>query len=122
MTSRLTQREAAAQWGRGRATIQRAIRAGKLTPDSEGRIDPADLLRVFGEPGASRSDGPPKTTPEPPGPDPELSRLRAEVEALRAVVSAKDETIAAQGQTIAAMRLLTHDGAPRKRRWWPFSG
>lgn len=118
--SRLTQREAAARWGRGRATIQRAIRAGKLTPDSEGRIDHSDLIRVFGEPGASRSRGPSKTTPEPPGQDPELIRLRAEVEALRAVVSAKDETITAQSQTIAAMRLLTHDVAPRRRQWWPF--
>lgn len=124
--TRLTQREAARQWGRGRATIQRAIRAGSLTPDAEGRLDPADLLRVLGEPhgtAGDRPDGPPKTTAEPNGSEAELARLRAELAAAHALLdertAAHAAVLAAKDETIAAMRLLTHD-APRHRRWWPF--
>lgn len=126
--SRLSQRQAAKAWGLSRATIQRAIASGKLSAEPGGTIDASEMLRAFGEarPAQSRPEPaahvPLVPPPEPPGPDPELSRLRAEVEALRALVSSKDETITAQGQTIAAMQLLTHDTAPRKRRWWSFSG
>jgi hypothetical protein len=120
--SRLSQREAARQWAVGRATLQRAIRAGKLTPDNAGLIDPADLLRVFGEPGASRIIGPPKTTLEPPGSEVEIVRLRAELEAARALLAEKDAVISAKNETIAAMRLLTYNPppsmTPQKRRWW----
>ena len=115
--SRLTQREAARQWGRGRATIQRAIRAGEITPDSDGLIDVADLLRVFG-PAQVRASGPLEPPPEPAAPDPaqvaRLAALEAENVALRALLDAKDANLAdLRGQ----VRMLTHE-APRRRRWW----
>lgn len=122
----MSHREAARAWGVSRATIQRAIKSGKLSLTPEKTIDPAEMSRVFGEPLsrlASRLIEPLEAGGEPlvshPDPDRltaleiENAALRAERDGLRELVSSKDETI-------AAMRLLTHDVAPRKRRWWPW--
>jgi hypothetical protein len=124
--SRLSQRQAAKAWGMSRATIQRAIASGKLSATEGGTIDASEMLRAFGEarPAQSRS-GPVAHVPLVP-PDEqaekaaELARLRAELEAARAMLDAKDQIIAAKDDAIAAMRLLTHDQAPRTRRWWQF--
>ena len=63
--SRLSQRQAADQWGVARITLQRAIKDGKVSKDYEGKIDTSELLRVFGEPkgsARSRPSEPEKTT------------------------------------------------------------
>lgn len=115
----LSQREAARVWGVSRAMIQRAISAGELSVTGDKLIDPAELLRVFG-PAKSRSAEPFVPPTEPAGPDPaqaaQLAALRAENTALRELLEAKDANLA---DLRSQVRLLTHDGAPR-RRWWPF--
>jgi hypothetical protein len=106
----LSQRQAAQVWGVSRATLQRAISSGKLSVSAEGRIDPAEMLRVFGAAKSSSKSGP----HEPLGPP--LSRgdeppLKAENQALRAALAAKEELIVAKDRHIAdlsqALRLLT---------------
>lgn len=118
----LSQREAARMWGVGRATLQRAVVSGKLSVSSEKLIDPAEMVRVFGEPkrpaGPAQSGPaiPAEATPEPPVLAVENARLQAENEALRDLVRRAD---AERDRALDVVRLLTHDGAPR-RRWWPF--
>lgn len=118
MTSHLlSQREAARAWGVSRATIQRSIARGELSQTSEKRIDPAEMVRVFGEPAdpaRNRSKEPVEATPDP---DSEKAQLRAEVAALRELLAAKDANLA---DLRSQVLLLTHDGAPRRRRWWQF--
>lgn len=109
----LSQREAASQWHLSRARIQRAIKAGKLSLTPDKAIDPAEMLRVFGEPSRLRSGPmePPGTTHEP-APDPVRD----------ARIAALEATIAAQAKHIEsldrAMLLLGNDRPPRPRRWW----
>lgn len=98
----LSQREAAAQWGMGRATLQRAIRAGKVSAGEGGRIELSEMLRAFG-PARGRPSTPDEATPRATDEASELARVKAENEGLRAILAAKDETIAAQA---AALRLL----------------
>jgi hypothetical protein len=98
----LSQREAAAQWGMGRATLQRAIRAGKVSAAEGGRIELSEMLRAFG-PARGRPTTPDEAAPRATDEAAELARLRDKLEALEAVLAAKDETIAAQA---AALRLL----------------
>lgn len=123
--SRLSQRQAARSWKVSRATIQRAIKAGKLTPDIDGKVDAADMLRVFGEPhepAQSHTKEPPGTTPEPPGKsagfEAEIARLKAELETMTVDRDRLRELVTAKDETIAAMRLLTHQEPPKRRRWW----
>jgi hypothetical protein len=122
----LSQREAARVWGVGRASLQRAIASGKLSLTSDKRVDPAEMVRVFGEPKRSgepaqgHAVGPDESTPNPPAPIPaqvaRMAGLEAENSALRELLAAKDAHIEdLRGQ----VRLLTHDAAP-KRRWWRF--
>ena len=114
--NRLSQRQAASLWNVSRIKIQRAIKDGKLTPVG-GKLDPTDLIRVLGEPpkpkenGSVEPGGTASSQAEKAAAEARIARLEAEVDGLRALVAAKEETI-------AAMRLLTHDQAPRKRRWW----
>ena len=121
---KLSQRQAAKVWGLSRATIQRAIASGKLSAEPGGTIDASEMLRAFGEarPAQSRPEQVAHVPLVPPDEQAEkaaeLARLRAELEAARAMLDAKDQIIAAKDEAIAAMRLLTHDQAPRKRRWW----
>lgn len=111
----LSQREAATQWHLSRVTIQRAIKAGKLSLTPDKRIDPAEMLRVFGEPEPVRagSSVPPETTHDTSGLEAELAVLRAENAGLKATVEATRETIDVLKQSLA---LLGHDKP--SRRWW----
>lgn len=108
----LTQREAARVWSIPWTTFRRKVQSGELSIGADKRVDPAEMVRVFGEPRPSTTDpnGPSKTI------DPfefyrhneqllkaQKDMLQAEIEGLRAVIAAKDETIAAQA---AALRLL----------------
>ena len=118
----LTQREAAQRWGIPWTTFRRAVKAGKVSIGADKRVDPAEMLRAFGEPmerAVIGTNGPVGTSLAHPDSarltalEIENAALRAERDGLRELVSSKDETI-------AAMRLLTHDTTPRKRRWWPW--
>lgn len=53
----MSHREAAKHWGVSRATIQRAAASGRLSLLADRTIDPAEMVRVFGEP---------PSHPEPP--------------------------------------------------------
>ena len=115
----MSQREAARRWGIPRATVQRAVTSGKLSLTGDKRIDPAEMTRFFGPP---RSAAEPARASQirPIGPADaalENARLRAENEALRDLVQRADAERDRALDTV--QRLLTHDGAPR-RRWWPF--
>lgn len=114
----LSQREAARRWNVPRATLQRAIASGKLSLTSDKRIDPAEMVRVFGEPepARSRQNGPVEPPPEPPASALIVARLEAENAALRELVKRAD---AERDRAIEQIRMLTHDSAPR-RRWWSF--
>lgn len=121
MSRLLSQREAARAWGLGRSSIQRAIAAGKLSLTSEKRLDPAEMVRVFGEPG--RPSGPLEATSEPPIEQvARVAQLEAEVRLLRELVQRADaerDRALADKQRAEQQFLLTHDGA-QKRRWWHF--
>lgn len=111
----MSQREAARKWGVSRATIQRAIARGELSQTSNKRIDPAEMVRVYGEPSRpeSRPNGPLEATPDPAV---RIAQLEAELAASRR----ENELQAANLADLRSqVRLLTHDGAPR-RRWWLF--
>lgn len=126
----LSQREAAREWGVGRTTIQRAVADGKLSLTGQKLIDPAEMLRAFGEP--KRPHGPdhgpassPDKTTQMALPDQaqasRIAVLEAELAGLKATLAAKDSHIEdLRGQ----VRLLTHDGAgvgasaKSKKPWW----
>ena len=116
----LSQRRAAAAWGVSRATLQRAISVGKLSVLSDGTIDPAEMLRVFGEAKGGSHGGP----DEPLGPavsHGNEAALKAEIQALRTALTAKDEVIAAKDRNLEdlrqAMKLL-EGPAGRHRSLW----
>jgi hypothetical protein len=112
--SALSLREAASTWRLGRETLNKAIKSGKLSLTTDKQIDPAEMLRVFGEPRPVL-----KSEPRPP-------KTTLETSGLEAAVSGKDEIIAAKDEVIAALKqtnlLLTHEhpSSPRRRRWWPW--
>ena len=113
----LSQREAATAWHMSRATLQRAIKAGKLSLTPDKTIDPAEMLRVFGEPG--RPDGRPMV-PDDPTPEPaRIVQLETENAMLRELVRSKDEHLADMRNQV---QRLTHETGPaRRRHWWPWS-
>lgn len=117
MTSHLlSQREAARAWGVSRATIQRSIARGELSQTSEKRIDPAEMVRVFGEPADPARNRPKEPVEATPDPAIRIAQLEAELAASRR----ENELQAANLADLRSqVRLITHDGAPR-RRWWPF--
>lgn len=121
--SRLTQRQASSVWGVARATLQRAIKAGKVSKDAEGKVDTTDLLRVFGEPKKptqSHQIEPEKAT-DPTAQLLEFAtrngRLQAENEALRELLASKDQNLT---DLRGEVQRLTHERveAVKKRRWW----
>lgn len=116
----LSQREAARRWGVPRATLQRAVSSGKLSLTSDKRIDPAEMVRVFGEPGPARAgpNGPDESTPEPPSLALAMARLEAENAALRELVKRADAERDRALETV--QRLLTHETGAKRRSWWPF--
>lgn len=112
----LSQRRAAQDWGVSRARLQRAIKAGKLSLMPGGDVDPAEMLRVFGDP-VSRQRASQTTPVEPPGEPADNARLRAELEGLRALLAAKDAHLADLRDQV---QRLTHQPAPPRRGWWPW--
>ena len=120
--TRLTQRQAAQQWGIAWTTFRRAVKAGKVSVGADKRVDVAEMLRVYGEPVAqpeTGASGPGGTSPGPPMVDAELAQLRADLAAMTVDRDRLRELVTAKDETIAAMRLLTHQ-KPEKRRWWPW--
>jgi hypothetical protein len=114
----LSQREAAATWKVSRNKIKAAIDAGELSvTTTDRRIDPAEMLRVFGEP-----QGPlPQQAAVPLQADPlaaEVARLQERVARLQDQLSERtkglEAIIQAKDQTITALQLLTHERAPAK--------
>jgi len=126
MSSHLSQREAALQWFLGRATIQRAIKTGKLSLTMDKRIDAAEMLRVFGEPrpALNATSTPPKTIDPMDVYQHNLALMEAQKELLQAEnAMLRDqlrETVAAKDANLADLRAevlrLAHD-RPR-RQWW----
>lgn len=122
----LSQREAARMWGVGRATLQRAISAGELSVSSDKLIDPAEMLRVYGEP-KSRHSGPAHGAANGPlGPDNEPPQMQpahvAQLALLEANLAARDREVELLKANLddlrSQVRLLTHEGAKPRRRWW----
>lgn len=113
----LSQREAATQWGVSRATLQRAIKAGKLSLTPDKTIDPTEMLRVFGEP--SRPESRPKVPAEPTQESARLIQLETENVMLRELVKSKDENLT---DMRAQVQRLTHDNGTAQSRstWWPW--
>lgn len=115
----LSQRQAAQAWGISRSTLQRAISKGNLSVLGSGKIDPSEMLRVFGE--ARSGPGGPPVGPSGPGVGHPLNQtqdpaLEAENKALRAALAAKEELIAAKNRHIEdlsqALRLLAAPSQP----------
>lgn len=128
----MSHREAAKHWKVSRATIQRAAASGRLSLLADHTIDPAEMVRVFGEPpshpeppratGTDTTRGHPEpgepgvshlvplvtipreATPSRPEPPAETTRLRLENEHLRTMLAEKDARI---DDLRVAMRLLT---------------
>lgn len=121
----LSQRRAAQAWGVSRARLQRAVNSGKLSVLADGSIDPAEMLRVFGE----AVGGSPSGSIEPLGPPtshPHEKALQAEIQALRATLAAKDEVIAAKDRNLEdlrqALKLLEGPSTTGRSFWGLISG
>jgi len=117
----LSQRRAAQAWGVSRATLQRAINGGKLSVLADGTIDPAEMLRVFGEAKGGSQSG--QNGPiVPPVGHSELAALQAEIQTLRAALAAKEELLSAKDAHLAdlsqALRLLQGPAESRSRSLW----
>lgn len=119
----MSQREAAERWHVSRATMQRAIKSGKLSATrseaKEWQIDPAEMLRVFG-PARSRPAEPHEPPREPTSIVSEGPDLKAEVARLQLELAWKDQLMQQQRSQIedlrTAMRLLSHQTAPWYKR------
>lgn len=133
----LSKREAARQWGKARATIDRDVASGKLSLTGDKLIDPAEMLRVYGEPkgqqGRPKAEAsePEKATPEATEKTTEIMALQAKLQVAEAMLAAKDDLLAAKDELLASkeqtlsalegqLRLLTHDrpAEPKRKRWW----
>ena len=121
----LSQRRAAQAWGVSRARLQRAINGGKLSVFADGTIDPAEMLRVFGEATGGSQGGSIEPLGPPPS-HPHEKALQAEIQALRATLAAKDEVIAAKDRNLEdlrqALKLLEGPSTPRRSFWGLISG
>ena len=114
----LSQREAARAWGVSRATIQRAIKSGKLSVLADNTIEPSEMVRAFGEPAShpqNRLAVPDEPTQSQAVSHPEMTRLQAENEHLRAMLVEKDARIE---DLRSAMRLLTDQREPATKSFW----
>lgn len=124
----LSQRAAAIAWGVSRATLQRAIKSGKLSVLADGSIEPSEMLRAFGE---ARNGSPShQNSPLGPASAAAVASLEAQNSSLRMQISAKDIEIAAAEKLITvmennledmrvAMRLIAgpKDQAPQRSLW-----
>lgn len=118
MSGPLSQREAARVWSLSRATMHRAIKSGKLSLTTDKQVDPAEMLRVFGEPGQR---GAKPAMPHEAGAD--AAALLVENALLKAQLEAKCEMVEAMKQNLTDLRsqvqMLSHDRAePVRKRWW----
>lgn len=128
MSHLLSQREAASKWHMSRATIQRAIKTGKLSLTMDKRIDAAEMLRVFGEPrpALNATSTPPKTIDPMDVYQHNLALMEAQKELLQAEnAMLRDqlrETVAAKDANLADLRAevlrLAHDRPRPRRQWW----
>lgn len=110
----LSQRQAASQWYMSRATLQRAIKAGKLSLKTDKTIDPAEMLRVFGEPG--RPEIRPVVPDEPAHEPARIVQLETENAMLRELIRSKDDHLADMRNQV---QRLTYESEPaRRRHWW----
>lgn len=125
----MSHREASRAWGVSRATIQRAIKAGKLSLSAEKTIDKAEMVRVFGEPSDRLVSRP--AIPDEAGGEPGLWHpiharivaLEAENSSLKVELAGTREALAAKDENLADLRAevlrLAHE-RPARRRWWPW--
>lgn len=130
----LSKREAARQWGKARATIDRDVASGKLSLTPDKLIDPAEMIRVYGEPkgqqGRPKAEAsePAEATPEATGKASEIVALQAKLKVAEAMLAKEQEERARERADLqrnidtltTAMQLLGHDRAPdpKKKRWW----
>jgi hypothetical protein len=113
----MSQRQAASQWHMSRATLQRAIKAGKLSLTPDKTIDHAEMLRAFGEP--NRPEIRPVVPDEPTHEPARIVKLETENAMLRELVRSKDEHLADMRNQV---QRLTHESGPARSRhsWWPW--
>ena len=115
--------QAAKLTGKSKSTINRAIKAGKLSAtrheDGSYSIDPAELSRAFDmEPpeGSKRSDR-----------EPDRTLLLERIEALEAMLNREREILADlkedrdRWRQQATALLTDHGTSPKHRNWWPFT-
>jgi len=119
----MSQREAARIWGVPRITLQRAVKDGKISLTGDKKIDPAEMVRFFGEPRQAHEPAQ-KIQLRPYEPDTlgaENARLQAENIALRELVQRAD---AERDRALDMVRLLTHEKPAQEpaqpKRWWHF--
>lgn len=115
----LTQREAAQRWAIPWTTFRRAVKAGKVSVGADKRVDPAEMLRAFGEPAAraeTGTSGPLGTSEAHPAAHTDFVRLKV-LETENAMLR---ETIAAKDANLEDLRAQILRLAPPRRRWWPF--
>lgn len=126
MSHLLSQREAARAWGLSRATLQRAIKAGKVSVTRAGDgsvgIDPSEMQRAFGPP-VSRPSGPLEATPEPPREDlqAELARARTDLERAATEIAWRDRLLEERGrrlETLERLLLAPPERAARPPGFW----
>lgn len=82
MTTQLSVIEVAELYGFNRQTVYKRINKGELSKNSDGKIDLAEAIRVFGEP-ASRNKPVTPINPEDTVPSLEADMLREQVDILR---------------------------------------
>ena len=114
-------REAARAVGRGKPTILKAIKAGRLSAEKDAlgqwRINPAELHRVYPpvpEPASEPVAG------ERQEPQPKTSAMQRQIKMLQETVAdlrgERDRLL----QVIERQTLLLQDQRPRRWRWRPF--
>ena len=114
--------------GKSKATISRAIKAGRLsaarTDDGGYAIDPAELHRVYpatggGTPSMKRSGTPTGLDASPSPETVALHRLLAErEETIRDLRARLDAEAAERRQAQAQLTAILGDRRPRRRWWW----
>ena len=133
----LTLSQAAKQVGRGKSTLHRAIKSGRLSAsradDGTFRIDPSELLRAFPPAVPGRSAGTLRNGAVPAVERSEVAALRSELIAARqaaavaeAVADERAAALADARQSLADLRRLLPSPEPASagsesgRPWWRF--
>lgn len=116
--AQLTQRQAAQQWAIPWTTFRRAVKAGKVTVSSDKTVDPAEMLRAFGEPAAraaaqvgTGTTGPSGTSAAQPGPpledlQAELARARTDLERAATEIAWRDRLLEERGRRLETLERL----------------